>query len=119
MDSVLIVGAMIGTLLLGSPSPEPVDQILYYSSNMMSIVDWSQTRYIAENPDKYWEVNPLLGKHPSRARVDNYFMSWWIVNQFVARVMPEDFARVYLAGNLMLELTLVDYNVGVGVKCDF
>ena len=36
-------------------------------------LDWLQTLWIARNPDKTWEINVILGKHPSVARVCWYF----------------------------------------------
>jgi len=39
---------------------------------LLHIADWNQTREIARNPQQYWEVNPVLGKHPSIKRVDSY-----------------------------------------------
>jgi hypothetical protein len=37
------------------------------------VVDWLQTLCIAREPDRFYEVNVLLGKHPSAARVSWYF----------------------------------------------
>lgn len=39
----------------------------------MLIVDWLQTLSIAREPDRFYEVNIVLGKHPSVARVSWYF----------------------------------------------
>src|SRR3990167_90446 len=36
-------------------------------------LDWGQTKSIARNPNKYYETNPILGKHPSAGDVDRYF----------------------------------------------
>ena len=38
-------------------------------------LDWAQTRTIAKNPNKYSEINPILGRHPSTGRVNNYFLA--------------------------------------------
>ena len=50
-----------------------MDKLLTALLVVFLIVDWSQTRYIAKNPDKFYEMNPLLGKHPSVLRVNLHF----------------------------------------------
>lgn len=37
------------------------------------MIDWLQTIYIAGHPTEYREINPLLGRHPSKLRVSIYF----------------------------------------------
>lgn len=42
-------------------------------------LDWLQTLWIARNPVKASEINVILGKHPSVARVCWYFAAWIVV----------------------------------------
>jgi len=116
MDSLLIAGAIIGTLLWGSPSTDPG---LYYGMNALLITDWAQTRYIAENPDEYHEINPILGEHPSRSRVDNYFAASWLFNQIVVRELGDKNRRTYQSLVIGFELVMVHNNIGLGIKCSF
>lgn len=44
-----------------------------------TIADWLQTLTIAKHPDLFTEFNPILGKHPSVARVNIYFASFIIL----------------------------------------
>jgi len=39
----------------------------------LHLMDWAQTRNIARNSDKWREINPILGEHPSEDKVDAYF----------------------------------------------
>ena len=39
----------------------------------MLVLDWLQTLWIARNPNLTWEINIILGKHPSVSRVCLYF----------------------------------------------
>lgn len=39
----------------------------------LHIADWGQTRNIAKHPEKWNEVNKILGPHPSTKEVDRYF----------------------------------------------
>ena len=53
---------------------------------VLHVVDWGQTRYISESPD-YWEVNPILGRNPTRGRVDAFFVAvaalHWLISDSV------------------------------------
>lgn len=40
---------------------------------VLLVIDWRQTLVIARNPEKWHEVNPILGEHPSPARVHCWF----------------------------------------------
>jgi len=63
---------------------------------MVLVIDWAQTRTIAKNPWKWTELNPIIGSHPSLAKVNTYFvivialsfvLYWfpiWLVSIFVA-----------------------------------
>ena len=48
-----------------------LEKELAYSA--LHLIDWAQTRQIAAQPDKWLELNPLLGQHPSRAKVNIIF----------------------------------------------
>lgn len=40
-----------------------------------SVLDWGTTYNLSKRYDEgYWEKNPIMGKHPSSQRVNNYFM---------------------------------------------
>jgi hypothetical protein len=38
-----------------------------------TILDWLQTVSIARDPRHYYELNPILGRHPSERRINIYF----------------------------------------------
>ena len=52
------------------------------------LADMSQTLTIAQNPDRFTERNPLLGKHPSEGMVHSYFIGWMIIHPLVAHFLP-------------------------------
>ena len=118
MNSVLLAGAVASLMLLPSPYPDTTYKAMYYTSYTLSAVDWAQTRYISTHP-YYSEVNPLLGEHPSTARVDNYFAAWWVVTQVALRVLPEKWSRAYLAGKLVVNVACVSRNIQIGIGVDF
>ena len=52
----------------------------------LNVADWGQTRYISESAD-YWEVNPILGRNPTRRQVDAFFVTvaglHWLISDRV------------------------------------
>jgi hypothetical protein len=52
-------------------------------------VDWGQTRTISLNPNKYYETNPILGRHPSTDRVNVYFAATALIIPTLAHLIPD------------------------------
>ena len=44
-----------------------------FVAEVLMLLDFRQTIYIAQNPGKFYEINVLLGKHPSVPIVCLYF----------------------------------------------
>jgi len=64
---------------------------------VVSTMDWAQTRNMAQrhytwnvNGEQrfYHESNPVLGNHPSKTKIDLYFVSTDILHYAVAKVIP-------------------------------
>ncbi len=47
--------------------------LLLVALAILLAIDWLQTLTIARNPGRWRELNPLLGEHPSVARVNAWF----------------------------------------------
>ena len=82
-------------------------------------VDWGQTRNIAKNPSRFDEKNRILGTTPSVGRVDAYFVGAMLGTVAVAHLLPQDMRRLFLAGTLSMELSVIDQNRSIGIKVDF
>jgi hypothetical protein len=59
---------------------------------LLLIIDFRQTTKIAKNPDRWGEMNPILGKHPSVKKVLIYF----IIVMIITILLP------YIIGNILL-----------------
>ena len=58
----------------------------------LTIIDWGQTLYIADNPDRFYEKqNFLLAKHPSRSSVNLYFATNIILKTAFVHILPRDY----------------------------
>ena len=97
----------------------PADKALLATSTALLIVDWGQTRYIAKNPDRFHELNPILGRHPSVGRVNTYFATAIIGNYLLADWLGPTNRKLYLGGITALETVVVIRNNGIGIKVAF
>ena len=97
----------------------PADKSLLAASTALLIIDWGQTRYIAKNPTRFHELNPILGRHPSIGRVNTYFAGAIIGNYLLADWLGPTNRKLYLGGITALETVVVIRNKGIGIKVAF
>src|SRR5687768_7231938 len=82
-------------------------------------LDWAQTRYGARNPTRFAERNPMMGEHPSTAKVDRYFTTASLLVAGMAFALPASQRRLFLGGLIVVETSVVFSNHQIGVKLDF
>jgi hypothetical protein len=102
-----------------SPAWTALDYSLAGGAAAMMALDWAQTRYTARHPSHYSERNPMMGEHPSTAKVDQYFALASLLVAGVTYVLPRRERRLFLSGVLVVETSAVVSNYQVGVKVDF
>lgn len=80
-------------------------------------IDYGQTMTIANNPDKYYEYNPILGDHPSPEWVTSYFISTAVAHFAIAYVLPSKYRKwwqyTFMAGSA--GLVIHNKNMGIGL----
>ena len=94
------------------------DYALLAVSTLTMGIDWRQTRRIAEQPERYYETNPIIGRHPSLDRVDQYFAISWIIKAGIAYILPSQWRKVWLGGIIGVETGCVfrNTNIGLGIS---
>ncbi len=79
-------------------------------------VDYRQTRRITAQPEKYFETNALLGKHPSLPRVKNYFLGAAVGHLVVSELLPYGpYRTAWQAATLVIEANTIAINVNIGL----
>ena len=82
-------------------------------------LDWAQTRQIAKSPhETVSETNPILGRHPSVGRVNNYFLATGLGHYGLSKILPPDLAKLFQYGTIGLEAATtgrnkLKYNLGL------
>jgi hypothetical protein len=83
------------------------------------LTDMAQTLYIADNPDRYYEMNPLIGEHPSKEKVIGYFMGGIIAHTAIAIALPPKLRRIWQCVFIVAEAGVISYNFSIGTKLEF
>lgn len=84
----------------------------------LTVVDWGQTRYISKSDD-FYELNPLLGKNPSRDEVDKHFLIAITAHAVISYLLPRDYRKVWQYIFIGTEGAVVTRNHAIGVRMDF
>jgi len=82
------------------------------------IADYEQSAQIAAHPGMY-ETNPMLGRHPSRARLRNYFFGVVAVHLAITRILGERARGIWQGATLFIEAGQVARNARLGLKVEF
>lgn len=85
----------------------------------LHVLDWGQTRWIAKNPDRAWETNVLLGRHPSVGRVNNYFLATGVSLVAAHYLLPPEYAKWGTLVWFAVGGVSVARNAALGIHLDF
>lgn len=86
---------------------------------VLHAMDWAQTRNIARNPDRYFEYNSIIGRHPSVGRVDAYMATSALLHIGVTRVLPAEYRAAWQYITIGVKAGLVQHNFSVGLSAKF
>jgi len=102
------------------------DIALEFTWVTINLVDWSQTRWMAQHDWKwnkkcYHENNPVLGKYPKVSEVDLYFAAGTLLHIGVTHVLPKEYRPywqyVWIIGS---SVTVMHNNrLGAGLRFEF
>ena len=120
--TIAAIMAITGILLMFNPSADPMtkeDQALQGTYLAFHGVDWRQTRHIAKHPNRYYEINPLMGKHPSTDEVDAYMAASALLHTGITMSLPSEYRKYWFGSSFAVKLYLIDMNVKVGLGIGF
>lgn len=83
---------------------------------VLLVMDWKQTRYIANNPDKYHEVNPLLGTHPTASEVDRFMAAQALGHILVTHFLPSSWRPAWQWVSIGEKGNMVWLNYRIGIE---
>lgn len=113
--------ALVFALLCGSAHAQWTDEQRTLGAMYMTAhaIDWGQTRRIAREPQRWSELNPVIGRQPSMGRVNRYFLLTPIVGYLVLDAMPSDYRTTALKALTMIEVGTIARNHYLGIRVSF
>lgn len=78
-------------------------------------VDWLQTQEIVSNDD-YYELNPVLGKHPTHREVDIYMGATLIANWAIAGMLKPEYREIFQYLSITVEVGCAVHNYRIGIR---
>ena len=87
----------------------------------LNVIDWGQTRYIAEHPDRFREVESkwAIGEHPTIQQVDNYMAASAVLHFAVSYFLPRDWRDAFQYITIGDKLNATIGNASIGIKVSF
>jgi hypothetical protein len=91
----------------------------------LNVIDWGQTRYIAQNPDRFYEKESqqFIGQHPTTGRVDVYMAETAVMHYAISKALVHygyhTAADVFQYVTIGSKLNAVVGNISIGVKMSF
>lgn len=99
----------------------PVDSYREATFQVLNVIDWGQTRYIAKNPDRYYEKESawIIGEHPSTGRVDAYMAQSAVLHLAISYLLPRDWRDAFQYITIGGKLNATIGNDSIGIKISF
>jgi hypothetical protein len=92
----------------------------YAASTVLTIADWATTRDMTRRyHEGYHETNPILGRYPSRQRVDQHFLTVLIAHYLIADNLSSRNRTVYLQVFTVGQAAVVSNNLNIGLRIRF
>lgn len=94
---------------------DTIREIAYAS---LLYVDWKQTREFTREKyrNTYYEMNPLLGKHPSKSKVNMMCLGSAVGHYAISRMLPDKWRHAWQYVCITAEAGAVGNNYSVGVR---
>ena len=88
---------------------------------VLNLIDWGQTRYIANNPKQFREVESawLIGEHPTVQAVDTLMITSAILHPIIAYYLPHGWRDAYQYISIGGKLNATAHNAYIGIKIQF
>ena len=66
--------------------------------------------------DRWYETNPILGKHPQQHEVITYFMIRGAMHYHTTKWLPKKFRPAWLTITFLPQIPLIEHNHNLGIR---
>ena len=92
---------------------QKIGELAFQTANF---IDMMQTIEIVEHSDKWYETNPILGKHPRKNEVITYFMIRGSLHYQITKWLPEDLKMPWLTITFFPQIPIIEHNHNLGIR---
>ena len=93
---------------------------MFIASSIAVTADWATTRDMTRRYNEgYYELNPILGTHPTRTEVDIYMIGMLVTNYFITDWLPEEYRNFYLGFRTVIHGSAASNNMHLGLNLKF
>jgi len=85
---------------------------------IIRVIDLGQTLNIKKHPG-YYEMNPLLGRHPNDLQIYNYFIGLLILDQLNNKFSPNWLHNIWENVQIYFENCCITNNTKIGLEVKF
>jgi hypothetical protein len=118
--AVVVLLIMSGAVVSAENNWTEENTKLELAYQAVNIIDWRQTIYIANNPDKFSETNPLFStKHPSVEEVNWHFTSNAIFHPLISLALAPQYRKYWQYITVTVTGAFVLNNARIGVQLQF
>lgn len=112
---ILLCAILARPALAGDPwSDADVKREIAYLA--VDSVDWGQTLYTARHPTLAHENNPLLGRHPSVAEVNRYFVLTMAAHVAITNAIPSRWRERWQITSIVWEFAITSDNTYANIR---
>jgi len=86
---------------------------------VLHTIDWGQTLYVVEHPDDYRETNGFLGNHPSRGKVNTWFIITGLLHVGAANWLSPTYRDAFQYITIGYQANNVSRNYSIDIKMEF
>lgn len=120
LRELIAVVIVAGSALAADPYEwKTRDTLLEVASEVGIAAEWSQMLDCVK-PGYGYGIHgidaKMLGSHPTRARLNDYFISWEIAHPLISIALPQPYRGIFQGGTIAFELVVTRKNAGVGCR---
>jgi hypothetical protein len=113
--TICLIGILISSGACQENKWSKTNTIMELTWVSLHLIDWNQTIQIAHNPDKYYERNFILGRHPSERSVNRFMVSGLIIHTGVSLVLPKKQRLLWQAASIIVAGVVITNNFRIGL----
>ena len=120
LTSILLLLSLSNCALLQHPDKwSKEDKTREVTWLTLHTIDCGTTLDIADQQNKYYEINPLLGEHPSRSKVYKYMLVTAILHPIIVNYLPSKQRKWYQILSIGVSGACVVNNLNIGLTIAF